>query len=91
MLAHELGLAARMAAESCRIMLWQQALAAGSAAAARTLAAKGIRELDKLDKDFRRYWPARNKGTTAKCSPFLKWRRDDYRLGRLHFTPEQAR
>ncbi|SPE59721.1 Glycoside hydrolase, family 20, catalytic core [Verrucomicrobia bacterium] len=84
-LALELELAARMAAQSCKIMLWQQALAAGKLRSARQLAAGGIRDLQEVDDDFRQYWPTRNKGTTEKCSPFLKWRMDDYRLGRLHF------
>lgn len=82
MLIRELDLAARMAAESCRFMLWQQARAAGQDAAARAVANAGIRELRVLDHDFNAYWPLRNKGTTAKCSAFLGWRIDDYRNGR---------
>ena len=78
----ELELAARMAAASCHFMLWQQAVAAGKKSAARSLAKAGIRELQQICRDFRRYWPKRNKGTTAKCSAFLKWRVGDYRKAR---------
>ncbi|MCW5553159.1 MAG: family 20 glycosylhydrolase [Verrucomicrobiae bacterium] len=87
----ELELATRMAVQSCQIMLWQQALAAGKVVSARSLATRGIRELREIDSDFKAYWPLRNKGTTAKCSPFLQWRMDDYRRGILHFPPEAAR
>ena len=90
-LAVELDMAARMAAQSCKIMLWQQALAGGKAAAARAMARKGTAELAELDDDFRAYWPLRNKGTTAKCAPFLRWRADDYRRGKLHFPPDVAK
>lgn len=91
LLRTELDLAIRMAAQSCSIMLWQQALAADKAASARNLAARGIRELREIDRDFNAYWPLRNKGTTAKCSPFLEWRMDDYRRGIMYFPPETAR
>ena len=87
----ELDLAARMAAESCHIMLWQQALAAGKFADSKKLARRGIAALRRLEREFKAYWPLRNKATTAKCSPFLKWRIDDYRHGKLHFPPEIAR
>ena len=87
----ELDLAASMAAESCNIMLWQKALAAGNTKDAKRLAKAGIAALQKIERDFNRYWPSRNKATTAKCSPFLRWRMDDYRRGRLHFPPEVAR
>jgi len=87
----ELDLAARMAAESCHIMLWQQALAAGKQALARKLAREGIRRLQAIERDFKSYWPSRNKGTTLKCSPFLRWRMEDYRRGKLHFPPDAAR
>ncbi|MSU57581.1 MAG: glycoside hydrolase [Pedosphaera sp.] len=87
----ELDLAARMAAESCRIMLWQQSLAAGRKTEARVLARKGIRALAQIERDFKRYWPLRNLATTARCSPFLRWRMDDYRRGKLHFSPAAAR
>ena len=89
-LAQELELASRMARESCRIMLWQQALAAGETTSARKLARAGMRELRQLDEDFRRYWPTRNKGTTARSTPFLRWRMEDYRKGKLHFPPAVA-
>jgi hypothetical protein len=77
-LAGELDLAARMAAESCHFMLWQQAVAAGKTATARKLSKRGVRELQKLDKDFTAYWPLRNKATPKHCSPFLQWRIADY-------------
>ena len=86
----ELDLAARMAAQSCKIMLWQQALAAGKGLAKR-LAKTGIRELGQLEHDFQSYWPLRNQGTTAKCSAFLRWRLEDYHRGVLHYPPEVAR
>ena len=57
----------------------------------RRLAAAGIRALRQLDRDFRRYWPLRNKGTTAKCSTFLRWRTEDYRRGIVFYPPEKAR
>jgi hypothetical protein len=87
----ELDLAARMAQQSCQIMLWQQALAADKAALARALAKSRIRELQQLDKDYAAFWPLRNKGTTAKSTPWLAWRMDDYRRGILHFPPDKAR
>ncbi len=87
----ELDLAARMAAQSCHIMLWQQALAAGRTSEARKRARAGIRELQSIERDFKKYWPTRNRGTTAKCSPFLRWRIEDYRRGKLHFPPSAAR
>ncbi|HEY5504767.1 MAG TPA: hypothetical protein VIK28_06385, partial [Sedimentisphaerales bacterium] len=77
-LLHELDLAARMAAESCRFMLWQQARAAGKNSEAKRLAQTGIHELRKLEKDFNAYWPTRNKATPQHCSAFLKWRIRDY-------------
>jgi hypothetical protein len=90
-LARELELAARMAAESCHIMLWQQSLAAGKTSEAKRLAAAGIRRLEKLAREFVEIWPKRNKGSTKHCSPWLRWRMEDYRRGRLHFTRQQAR
>ena len=90
-LSLELDLAARMAVESCKIMLWQQALAAGDLSRARRMARAGIRDLEDLEREFRTYWPSRNKGTTAKCSPFLQWRSQDYQRGILHFPPAVAR
>jgi len=87
----ELDLAARMAAQSCKIMLWQQAIARGKTSLAKQMARAGVRELRDLDHDFRAYWPLRNKGTPAKCSPFLRWRIQDYQHGLLHYPPEMAR
>src|SRR5207248_2281054 len=57
LLGRELELAARMAAESCRFMLWQQAVAKEKKQDAGRLARIGIRELKKLEKDFNTYWP----------------------------------
>ncbi len=91
MLACELDMAARMAEESCQILLWQQALAGGKERLARGMAKEGMRRLMELARDFEAYWPHRNKGTTDKCSGFLNWRVQDYREGRLHFAPEAAR
>jgi len=81
LLLRELDLAARMAAQSCKFMLWQHALASGENAMAQRMAKAGVRELTELERDFATYWPLRNKGSTAKCSPFLRWRMDDYRKG----------
>jgi hexosaminidase len=89
-LLSELNLAARMAAQSCHIMLWQQALAAGKSSRATGMARTGIRQLRELNHDFSAYWPSRNKGTPKKCSAFLQWRLEDYRRGRLHFPPAAA-
>ena len=87
----ELDLAARMAAQSCRFMLWQQAVAKQGrvgaprrpdAAARRPyqrMASSGIRELQKLEKDYNFYWSLRNKATPKHCSAFLRWRINDYR------------
>ena len=82
LLVRELDLAARMAAQSCHYMLWQQAAAAGQKSKAGQLAKSGIRELKRLDKDFKSYWPSRNKGTTLHCSPFLQWRIEEYLKGK---------
>jgi hypothetical protein len=82
-LALELDLAARMAAQSCQFMLWQQARAAGKYSEAKRLARTGIRELQKLEKDFNTYWPLRNKATPQHCSAFLKWRIRDYQSAGL--------
>src|SRR5262249_44460755 len=87
----ELELAARMAAQSCKIMLWQQAIAAGKSSRAKQMAQTGMRELRELARDFRAYWPLRNKGTTAKCCPFLQWRIQDYGRALFHYLPEIAR
>jgi hexosaminidase len=90
-LAVELDLAARMAVQSCRIMLWQQAIVGSRDAEARRMAAAGIGALQKLDRDFKAYWPLRNKGTTAKCSAFLRWRMQDYRRATVYYLPGAAR
>lgn len=87
-LVQELELAARMAGESCRLMLWQQALAKGNTSQARRLAHTGIRELTKLEKEFNAYWPLRNKASSIKSSGFFRWRISDYRKGVLAFPPE---
>lgn len=91
MLKMELDLAARMAAESCRIMLWQQALAAGKTKEAKRLTQAGIKALQQIENTYNACWPWRNKATSAKSTPFLKWRQDDYQRGKLHFPPEVAR
>ena len=90
-LALELDLAARMAVQSCRIMLWQQAVVGGRDSQARLMAAAGVRALQELEHDFRAYWPLRNKGTTAKCAAFLRWRMQDYRRATVNCPPETAR
>jgi hexosaminidase len=77
-LAVELDLAARMAVQSCQYMLWQQALAAGKSAEVKTMAREGIRDLQRLEKDFNAYWPMRNKGAPRHSTPFLQWRIGDY-------------
>ncbi len=82
-LAMELELAARMAAESCHFMLWQQAVAAGKTDEARAQAERGRRELRELEQYFKAYWPLRNKATPQRCAPFLRWRMADYRRGRV--------
>ncbi|HTX22697.1 MAG TPA: family 20 glycosylhydrolase [Candidatus Aquilonibacter sp.] len=81
MLRRELDLAARMAAESCKFMLWQKAVAAGKTLEAKKLAQTGVRELQKIGKDFNALWPLRNKATPKHCSAFLSWRMNDYRRG----------
>jgi hypothetical protein len=78
-LTKELDLAARMAAESCYFMLWQQANAMGNKAEVKRLSQRGIRKLKQLEKDFAAYWPLRNKATPEHCTPFMKWRMEDYR------------
>jgi len=81
LLLRELKLAARMAEQSCQFMRWQQAIAAGDTSEAKKLARQGIRELQTLEKDFNTGWPARNKATPKHCTPFLRWRREDYQRG----------
>lgn len=90
-LVQELDLAAQMAAHSCKYMLWQKALAAGKNSLAKKIARQNIRELQKLDRDFKSYWRMRNKGSTETCSKFLQWRIEDYRRGVLHYSPDGAR
>ena len=80
-LAQELDLAAQMAEQSCQFMLWQQAVAAGEISEAKRRAQSGLRELQKLEKDFNACWPLRNKATPKHCTPFLRWRMEDYRRG----------
>ena len=80
-LVFELKLAARMAAQSCQFMLWQQAMASGNYLAAKRLARTGIAELKQLEKDFNALWPLRNKATPKYCPAFLRWRMEDYRRG----------
>ena len=87
--ARELDLAARMAAQSCQFMLWQQAVAAGNKSEAGRLARAGIRQLKQLGKDFNALWPLRNKATPKHCSAFLRWRMDDYR--KVLNDPDAAR
>ena len=77
-LAVELDLAARMTEQSCKFMLWQQAVAAGKKSESKALAQQGVRELRMLGKDFNAHWPLQNKATTEHCSPFLQWRIQDY-------------
>jgi hypothetical protein len=77
--ALELDLAARMAAQSCKFMLWQQAVADRKISEAKRKARTGIVELKKLERDFNALWPLRNKATPTHCSAFLSWRMDDYR------------
>jgi hypothetical protein len=89
-LAEELDLAARMAAESCRYMLWQQSLGASRMAEANSIARRATPALKALKKDFARYWPTRNKATPNKCAAFLNWRIKDYRNQTLYYTPAEA-
>ena len=86
-LVAELDLAARMAEQSCRFMLWQQAVAGGNKAAAEKMRQSGLAELRQLSRDFNRLWPRRNKGTPEKCSPFLRWRLEDYQRGLPKLPP----
>ncbi len=79
--ALELDLAARMAAQSCRFMLWQQAVSAGRKPEAKRLARAGLRDLQRLRRDLSALWPLRNKATPRACLEFLRWRKEDYRRG----------
>jgi hypothetical protein len=78
-LVRELELAARMAEQSCKFMLWQQALAQGKTSRAKQMAKTAINELVQLNREFSAFWPRRNKAMPAKCSGFLRWRIADYR------------
>jgi hypothetical protein len=78
LLARELDLAARLAAESCHYMLWQQAMASGRKAEAAQRARRGIQALKRLALEFDTYWPQRNKATPKHCTPFLNWRIKEY-------------
>lgn len=90
-LATELKMAAEMALQSCEIMRWQQAMAAGKQSEAVRLAKCGATQLRALISQFNEFWPTRNKATPAKCSAFLQWRIDDYCNASLHFPPHVAR
>jgi hypothetical protein len=90
-LVKELDLAGRMAAESCRIMEWQQAVARGEKARARRLANAAVKRLRAMDREYTALWKVRNKGTPAKSSGFFTWRMKDYRVGKLFYGPEKAR
>ena len=78
-LVRELEMAARMAEQSCKFMLWQQAVAHGKTSRAKKIATTAIGELVQLDREFSEFWRQRNKATAAKCSGFLRWRMADYR------------
>lgn len=80
-LLRELDLAARLAVQSSKFMLWQQTGAAGKTSKARHMGRAGIRELKQLQKEFDASWPLRNKATPRQCSSFLEWRMEDYRRG----------
>jgi hexosaminidase len=88
-LIRELELAARMAEQSCKFMLWQQALAEGKTSRARQMAKTAVSELVQLDREFSAFWRRRNKATPAKCSGFLQWRIADYRETLRAPTPAQ--
>jgi hypothetical protein len=81
----ELELAARMAEQSCKYMLWQQLLAAGKVSQAQRFARSALRELTKLRMDFDVCWPVRNKSHPRHALDFLGWRIEEYRRGVLPF------
>jgi hypothetical protein len=81
-LGRELKLAARLAALSCRYMLWQQAGAAGETTAAKKRAAAMSRELRAWDRAFTVFWPRRNRATPRHCTPFVSWRLAELGHGR---------
>ena len=89
-LREELDLAARMAEQSCKLMLWQQALAAGQKSIARRQAVQNSRELKAIDRDFSAYWPRRNKGDARTYWPFADWRLREYRQAKLFYPPKVA-
>lgn len=82
-LLRELELAARMAEQSCKFMLWQQAVTNGKTEQARKMAEVAAKEMTVLDKEFSAFWPRRNKATARNCSTFLQWRIADYRKGNV--------
>ena len=86
----ELQLAARMAEESCRYLLWQQSLSSGRTRQAARRAKAGGQHLKQIQSDIEAYWPKRNKGMPTHCAAFLDWRMNDYRAKRLHYTPAEA-
>jgi hypothetical protein len=86
----ELELAASMAAQSCKFMLWQQSLAAGHTDDARRQARRNLAELRQLQHKFTAYWPKRNQNNPRKYWPFLEWRIRDYQRGTLPFSSAQA-
>ncbi len=65
-----------MAAQSCKFMLWQQAVAKEKKREANRLKKALIRDLLQLQSDCNKYWPKRNKATPPKHWPFLQWRLD---------------
>jgi hypothetical protein len=77
----ELEFAARMAVVSCKYMLWQQARITRRASEQDALKKGLLRELEALERDFRRYWLRRNKGPVEKCAAFLSWRQQELRHG----------
>jgi hypothetical protein len=89
-LQRELDLAARMAEESCRFMLWQRAIAADNHRAARNMARHSLRRLRQLEREFSRYWPRRNKSPVERTSAFLRWRINDYRAAKPTFLKDKA-
>jgi len=77
-LARELDLAARMAEQSCKFMLWQQARARNRLGTARNMARRNLKELRQLKREFVAFWAGRNKGKPIHCCSFLDWRIADY-------------
>jgi hexosaminidase len=91
LLAAELDLAARLAGQSCKYMLWQQAVAAGCAPEARRMARRASAELRELKKELMACWSKRNKTNGRAAAACLDWRLADYKSGVLHFPPKAAR